>query len=431
VAHRRLEIAFVVVAILLYSNALIGPLFSPDQAATDDVAWLRYLWLPAYAGTIGFCVLRARMLAQTWAALLLLGALVLWVAASSNWSIDSETSTRRAIALAATTLFGVYLAASFRAGAFVPLLARCFVGLGVGSVAMALLYPKLGVHSDINAGDWRGLWYQKNALGGMMAYGVISCLSAAAITGRKRRWLAGAALCFGLVLMSRSKTALLCTLAPFAVYLLAQALRRGPIPAVLAVFAAGTATTGVAAVGWLAPDFLLKLLGKDPTLTGRTDIWAAIFRQLAQHPMLGFGYGAFWLKDSTPAKFIRAETGWLVPSAHNGWIDVLVQVGWIGGALTALAVGVAVVAAAVRGWRLNDGSWSLCILTAFVIRSLSESVLISQNSLDWVIFATALTVLLAPEAARRRGGASVQPAAPWPPRPIAGAPAPVAWSRPG
>lgn len=397
-AHRRAEIAFVVVAILLYSNALIGPLFAPAQAESDDLVWLRYLWLPAYAGTVGFCLLRARALSRAWAGLLLLAAVTAWVAASSNWSIDPETTSRRAMALAATTLFGVYLAASFRGGGFVPVLAGCLVALALGSVAAALADPSLGVHSDINAGDWRGLWYQKNALGGIMAYGVLSCLSAAALTGRRWRWWAGAALCMGLVLMSRSKTGLLCAVAPVGIYLLAKAMRRGPAAAAAAVFLAGAAAEGLAALLWLAPDAALKLLGKDPTLTGRTDIWAAIFRQLAHHPWLGFGYGAFWLNDSIPARYIRAETHWLVPSAHNGWLDVLVQVGWVGGALVALAVGVAGIAAVVRGWRLDDGGWSLCFLVAFGIRSLSESVLISQNSLDWALFAAAATTLLMPRA---------------------------------
>ncbi|MGC1305227.1 MAG: O-antigen ligase family protein [Caulobacteraceae bacterium] len=433
-AHRRLEIAFVVVAVLLYSNALIGPLFAPDQTASDDLAWLRYLWLPAYAGTAVFCVLRARMMARAWAGLLLFGLVALWVFASANWSIDHEVSTRRGIALIFTTLFGVYVGASFRGGAFVPVLGGCMIALALGSVAMALGYPKLGVHSDINIGDWRGLWYQKNALGGMMAYGVLTCLAASRLSGHRRRWLAGAALCLGLVLMSRSKTALICTLAPAGVFLLVQVARRSILLAVAAVFAAGAAAEGLVAILWLAPDALLKLLGKDPTLTGRTDIWAAIFRQMEHRPLLGYGYGAFWLKDSTPAKFIRAETGWLVPSAHNGWLDVMVQVGWIGMGLVALAVLVALVAAAVRGWRMDDAGWSLCIVIAFTMRSLSESVLISQNSLDWAMFVAATTFLLAP-AARARA-AQQQPMSRWTafqgPTPARiPAPAHAAWSPPG
>jgi exopolysaccharide production protein ExoQ len=257
-----------------------------------------------------------------------------------------------------------------------------------------------------------------------MAYGVITCLAAADLATHPRRWRIGALLCFALVLMSRSKTALLCAVAPVALMLLMRGVRRGPAWATGGVFLAGAAAEGLGALLWLKPDALLKMLGKDPTLTGRTDIWAAIFRQLAHQPLLGYGYGAFWLKDSLPAKFIRAETQWLVPSAHNGWIDVLVQVGWIGGALTALTVLAAVLAAALRGWRLQDGGWTVAFLAAFVIRSLSESVLISQNSLDWALFAAALTTLL-----MRRSAARPRPAAP-PVQPFRAEPPPASLPAP-
>lgn len=414
---RGVEIAFVLVALLLYSNALVGPLFAPDQVTADDVAWLRLLWLPVYAGTALFCVVRFRALLPPNPAWVLFGVVIGWVALSSNWSIDPETTTRRSIGLVGTTLFGIYFASSFRRGEFVTIIAKCLIALGIGSIFTALFYPKMGIHHDLLAGDWRGLWYHKNAMGAMMAYGVFSCVSAMLITGRWKGWMMGALVCFALVLMSKSKTALMCTLLPFAIYPVIWAIRRGPATATATIFAVGTAALGLFGLLWCAPDAVLQALGKDPTLTGRTDIWAALDRQLALHPLLGFGYGAFWLKDSTPAKFIRAQTHWLVPSAHNGWLDVLVQVGWIGGVLVGLLVAVAVVAAVVRGWRTDDGCWSLFLVSTFLLHSISESVLISENSFDWAMFAVALTTLLdqarAPrsQAARAPVGAWVQPAA--------------------
>lgn len=395
---RRLEIGFVLVSLLLYSNALIGPIFAPDQTTTDDLAWLRDLWLPVYGGTLLFCLARGRLFRPLNPAWWVLGAPVLWCALSRGWSIDADVTTRRAFALAATTLFGVYLATSFGRGAFVRIAAGALVALALGSVLVAVLDPKLGVEQGVNGGDWRGLWYQKNALGGMMAFGVFTCLAASNLPvadGRRRwPWLAGAGLCLSLVLMSRSKTALLCAVVPAALYALAWAIRRSAVLAVAGVFVVGTVGGAIASVLWLAPDLFYASLGKDPTLTGRTDIWAALFRQVALRPRLGYGYGAFWLKDSAPAAFVRAETGWLVPSAHNGWLDVLVQVGWIGVALVGGAVAIAVIAALVRGWSADDGGWSLFFVSAFVIRSLSESVLVSQNSFDWALFAAAATTLL-------------------------------------
>jgi exopolysaccharide production protein ExoQ len=86
---------------------------------------------------------------------------------------------------------------------------------------------------------------------------------------------------------------------------------------------------------------VLKALGKDPSLTGRTDIWTALMREVAERPWTGFGYQAFWGRIDPRRLDPQAETGWPVPSAHNGWIDLLIQLGWPG----AIAVGLAVLVA--------------------------------------------------------------------------------------
>ena len=39
---------------------------------------------------------------------------------------------------------------------------------------------------------------------------------------------------------------------------------------------------------------VVPLLGKDATLTGRTKIWDAIWRQIQERPWTGYGYSAVW-----------------------------------------------------------------------------------------------------------------------------------------
>lgn len=106
-------------------------------------------------------------------------------------------------------------------------------------------------------------------------------------------------------------------------------LKRSP-PALI-IFAIWISVIGFAVAWWLwsfESGEILKALGKDPTLTGRTDIWEALFRKVDERPWTGYGYNAFWGRDSEPAAWIRHQTGWSVPSAHNGWIDLLIQLGW-------------------------------------------------------------------------------------------------------
>lgn len=45
--------------------------------------------------------------------------------------------------------------------------------------------------------------------------------------------------------------------------------------------------------------FVFGTLGKDPTLTGRTTLWAHADALIAERPLLGYGYQAIWMGDSS------------------------------------------------------------------------------------------------------------------------------------
>ncbi len=422
---RRLEAALTVLILFMMSNALIGPLLDPNEAGGDDNPWLRAMWLPVY-GLVGtLAAVRWREMRRAWLPLILVGALMALAWASSAWSIAPEVTGRRVMALVFTSLFGVYLGARWSWRDFVTLMAVLGFILAIGSYAVCIAYPTMGVHHTVNAGDWRGLWFEKNAMGEIMAVGLLASVAAALVSPSARRaWTVNALLCLGLVIMSRSGTALITVGLILAATTGLALLRRGPVVGVLTVFGGGALGFAAAAAQVLAPGIFLTLLGKDPTLTGRTDIWAAILRQASAHPWLGFGYAAFWEKTSAPAAFVRAQTGWDVPSAHNGWLDILVQLGGVGVALCALVLGGAYVLALTRALDRRDGGWALIYLTIFLITAFSESVLMQRNSLSWTLCIATMTKLLSeprqsPERAYEQTDGEPQIHALWPGDPLA------------
>jgi len=393
---RRVEQALMILILFMMSDALIGPLLDPNQMGNgDDNPWLRAMWLPVYGLTAVLSALRWRAMLKAWLPLILVGLLMALAWVSSAWSIAPEVTSRRVMALVFTSLFGIYLGARWSWRDFVTLIAVLGFLLAVGSYAVCIGYPTMGVHHGVNAGDWRGLWFEKNAMGALMAVGVLASLATALVRPtQRRRWTLNALLCLGLVIMSRSGTALITIGLIFGAMMVLSLLRRGPVLAVITVFGVGAAAFGAAAAQVLAPGIFLTMLGKDATLTGRTDIWAAILRQAGAHPWLGFGYAAFWEKTSVPAAFVRAETGWKVPSAHNGWLDMLVQLGGVGVALCALLLVTGYILALVRAPSRRDGNWAFIYLSIFLITAFSESVLMQRNSLPWTLCIATLTKIL-------------------------------------
>ncbi|WDR04238.1 O-antigen ligase family protein [Devosia algicola] len=78
---------------------------------------------------------------------------------------------------------------------------------------------------------------------------------------------------------------------------------------------------------------VLEESGKDPTLTGRTELWATGLSFIAERPLQGLGYRAFWVSGFAPAEELWAM--FLVPSGagfnfHNTYISNAVEIGLIG-----------------------------------------------------------------------------------------------------
>lgn len=115
-------------------------------------------------------------------------------------------------------------------------------------------------------------------------------------------------------------------------------------------------------------DLILKPSGKDPTFTGRTDIWSAsISLGLKNNPVFGSGFGALFVGEkSSWLQSIYGEHLW---GAHNGFIETFLEIGIVGLAIALLIMAkiVGYVFKAVFKYRAHSVSLlSLVILIIFV-----------------------------------------------------------------
>jgi exopolysaccharide production protein ExoQ len=72
---------------------------------------------------------------------------------------------------------------------------------------------------------------------------------------------------------------------------------------------------------------LAGAVGRDPTLTGRTEIWKAVL-STNTNPLIGTGYESFWLGPRLQSVWQRTGVG--INEAHNGYLEVYLQLGLIG-----------------------------------------------------------------------------------------------------
>ncbi len=384
----------------LYSQFFVFPIFGDGPGIVAASGVIRAIYLPAYI--IGLVLVAGAPLSFLAALarqpfLLLVLAMV---ALSYAWSIAPDQTLRRAVAVYFTTLGGVAIAVRYRWAQMAEIIGTCFASLAVLSLVVCLAAPSIGVMHEIFPGAWRGLWAEKNAFGGNMALGCIIMFAAAALNPRRALiWAAFAALALGLVLMSTSKTSLVSAMLGMGVIGAAAFARRGPAAAVAVVWTGVLGAALVAGVALFAPDQFFSLLGKDATFTGRTQIWAAALRQIAQRPWTGFGYGVVWTEEGNwaPLAQIVKEAGFKPQHAHNAWIEQWLGQGLVGVWAFGLMLAQAFVLALVSVFRHPGALLAAPILVVYTLMSLTESVGVIYHDLRWVLFVVVAVKLAWPD----------------------------------
>jgi O-antigen ligase len=119
-------------------------------------------------------------------------------------------------------------------------------------------------------------------------------------------------------------------------------------------------------------DLIITSLGKDPTLTNRTDIWQ-ILLNWDINPVLGIGFESFWLGDRIK-KLDALYPEIHLNEAHNGYLETYLNLGLLGLGIT-LAIVVATYAKGLKAL-INDfqfGRFRLAYLIAFILYNWTEA----------------------------------------------------------
>ncbi|MBC1239483.1 O-antigen ligase [Nostoc sp. 2RC] len=386
-----------VICLIIYSGTPLDPFLTDGFTLQEgDRTIFRLLYTLTYAIAFLLIILRWKKVIYVISKNRLIWLLVGVCAISSFWSLDPDTTIRRVFGLVGTTFFGVYLASRYT---LKEQLKMCTYMLGISAIACFLvvfLMPQYGLGADEHATAWRGIYSQKNILGRRFALsGAIFFFIA--MTTQQNRWVSwlGYMASAILVLFSSSATSLgnlLVVTAAFPVYHRILRFRYTILIPTLTFIA--TVSIAFYALFVTYADQILGSVGKDTTLTGRSEIWPAVFEMIGRKPLLGYGYGAFWFgADTSGAAYVQESIGWPAPSAHNGFLDLWLAVGLVGllvflaGFLTSFFRGIYLI-------RLNKvfekNVWLLIYLTFIAFSNFTETILIEQNSIEWTLYVSAI-----------------------------------------
>ncbi len=404
---RPMERLWAVVLLSVVSGAYL-PLLSriEETSAAEAEPQAHIVLFPLYACAIPLIITNVKAFSRAaWRGKLAI-LLVAFACASTLWSVQPQLSLFRGISLLAPTAVGLLLAVRFTQAEQLRLLTFALGIPAIMSVIVVVLMPEEGMSTLDYGNAWRGVYHNKNGLARNMALGVGVFVLTALTGGRGRRlaWL-GAAGTFAILLLARSVTSLIATAAMLMLIPIFRtlSLRSTTTLAVWTISVLGGAVAVTALIANLEP--ALAALGRDVTLTGRTDIWAAVVASIAEQPWLGYGHNAFW-DQWGPSTSVKDAVGWATPNSHNGLLDLWLDLGLVGVAIYLVGLWRAA-RVSIAGARETDqaaGVWPLVFLCYMLILNVAEAAVLRQHNLLWILYVAILSSPLSPEiqAALRR-----------------------------
>lgn len=149
------------------------------------------------------------------------------------------------------------------------------------------------------------------------------------------------------------------------------------------------------AVGWTFRREVLAVVERSDDLTGRLDIWDAVWQLASQRPILGWGWVSYWAPWVEPFDDLVVIDGVTYLQAHNAFIDVWLQIG---------AVGLTAFLALITMTVLRSASWSIdpplgdvpstpaartlpmLLLMMLLVQALAESRLLIEAGMVFLIY---------------------------------------------
>jgi exopolysaccharide production protein ExoQ len=257
----------------------------------------------------------------------LLVLLPLFALFSIFWSDYPSATLRLGLEYLATTLIGIWAACCIK-----PRIAI--------SALMSALSLGVFLSVFIAANQNFGVFGSKNYFALCISLLMLTAITVALDTSQPRVFRLMGFLAFALcppeLVFAQSVGALVDTCATLAMFFaLRAACRLHPrirSLALLIIFLFGTSVL-LLGVSFINSSDVLGFVGKDATLTGRTLIWQHAFDSIANHPIAGLGYAAFWQVGSWSAEQIwlfmqiPGKTGF---HFHDMYLQIAVDLGVIG-----------------------------------------------------------------------------------------------------
>ncbi len=377
---------FIVFALVLFGTSFLR-LF---VGGGENTAAVRVAYLSLYAAGGMLCVLHYRRVLEVIRHSPVFVLLLLFPLITILWSVNREETIERSIAVLGPSLLALYIGTVYRLRSIILLLAAAHLIMSILDIFAIVAIPTIGITQEEEwNGAWRGVHGHKNGFGAAAAFGCLALLFASAVVDGFWRIVTLAGLALNLVFLAVSDSLTSQLVLPMALGAFIVGLGRGWSRLYVFLLAAGLCCFFflIVLVLQYGPGALISALGRSSTMSNRMPMWSELTSVIAQRPIFGYGYAAFW-ESGLPELHQLARNLQFVPFySHNGALELLLD----GGFALLMTSLVAMLSAMVRASRMIRPGviysyYPLAFFLGFVLANISESTFLARNSLLWMQF---------------------------------------------
>jgi len=313
---------------------------------------------------------------------------------SASWSPDPLDSLRKVVFLTILVLFSYFLLEKYSPEEQMRLIFATGCLAIIASYLVVAFVPGRGIEPGAGS-QWNGIFGHKNNLGIYTALYVLpffflrSRMSLLKIANWG--WVVLALIA---IYKSEARTGWVVCLFLAGYLMVASLLKRLKPKDALAGFFVVISLVGL--VVWVIfanLSFFTSIMGKDTTLTGRTDIWMLSLWALKKHMLFGYGYAGFWGGMTSESNAVIVQIASIISGqehtyhAHNAILNLALQLGIIGTAILVFAIIMAFRNAFIAFFRYRSSAalWYAGTLLAMCIAGSDESLFMNYLSLMTVL----------------------------------------------
>lgn len=318
---------------------------------------------------------------------------IIFVSFSYFWSSLPETTFKGVIYALGTTIFGVYFASRYTIREQLNHLAWTLGTIMCLSIVFIVALPHYGLMGGVHEGAARGIYIHKNVFSPMIVLSVIVFFLKALDARENKRLMWGFfIISIALGIMSRSSTALGLMFVMLAFCLGFHVFRWRY--EVLTMALLSILIVGVAGFLWFVEfggaELIFGALGKDATLSSRTEIWAYVVDSIQRKPWLGYGLLGYWNGLDGPSAYVLRAMRVKVHYSHNGFLDMYLSFGLIGFSLfiSNFILVIKKSLSLLRSSNAIEGFWPLLWMTYMILTNLTEGNIQNLSTMTWALYTT-------------------------------------------